>query len=414
MDADLAFHGGAPTRDRMLVFGAPLIGPEEIDEVVATLKSGWIGFGPKCQLFEERFATYTNSTHAVSTSSCTASLQIALRMCGIGPGDDVITTPMTFAATANVIELAGARPVLVDIERHTQNIDPRLVAHAVTDRVRACIPVHMCGRPCDMAAIRLISTARGIEVIEDAAHAIESQHTPYPGGSESRFKAFSFYATKNLTTGEGGMLTCRDEADADRARTLRLHGLTRHAWQRFSEAGWTPYDVLEPGYKYNMTDLQASLGLHQLARLEQSLEVRERHWAAYDRAFSSLDEVETPAPAEPGRRHSRHLYTLILRPDRLRRTRGAIISALRAEGVGTGVHFVPIHLHPYYAEKYGFVRGMFPNAEYIGDNTVSLPMSAALSDADVDDVVRAVHKVIASSRTVRVNIPFLPSPQLPA
>lgn len=410
---ELALHGGTPTRDSMLVFGAPLIGQQEIDEVVATLRSGWIGFGPKCQRFEQQFAAYAHGAHAVSMSSCTTALQVALAVSGIGAGDDVLTTPLTFAATANVVELAGARPVFVDVEPGTGNIDTRLAAQAMTDRVRAIVPVHLYGRLCDMAEVHRIADAYGATVVEDAAHAIESQHTTAPDARRSRFSAFSFYATKNLTTGEGGMLLCRDAADADHARRLRLHGLTQDAWQRYSAAGWRPYSVLEPGFKANMTDLQASLGLHQLARLEEALAVRERHWAAYDRAFADLDEVELPPPADPRHRHSRHLYTVVLRPDRLRESRETVISALRAEGVGTGVHFVPLHLHPYYAEKYGFRRGMFPHAEHIGDNTISLPMSAALSDADVADVVDAVRKVVRSYRALRVSVPDVPPQRLP-
>lgn len=414
MGADLALEGGAPVRETMLVFGAPLIGQEEIDEVVATLRSGWVGFGPKCLRFEREFAAYTHSEHAVSMSSCTAALQVALAISGVGRGDDVVTTPLTFAATANVIELAEARPVFVDVERETQNIDARLVEQVMTDRVRAVIPVHLYGRPCDMDAIHRIADRHDVTVVEDAAHAIESQHATSPGARWSRFSAFSFYATKNLTTGEGGMLTCPDPEDAERAGRLRLHGLTNDAWQRYASAGWTPHYVIEPGFKFNMTDVQASFGLHQLARLEQSLAVRERHWAAYDRAFSALDEVEIPAAPEPGRRHSRHLYTLLLHPERLRASRETVMDALRAEGVGTGVHFIPLHLHPYYAEKYGFQRGMFPNAEFVGDNTISLPMSAALSDADVEDIIASVRKVVIAYRTVRTAASWLPAPCLSA
>jgi dTDP-4-amino-4,6-dideoxygalactose transaminase len=400
-----ASHGGVPVREEPLVFGAPLIGQEEIDEIVDTLRSGWIGFGPKCQRFESEFADYINRPHAVSLSSCTAALQLALVISAVEPGDEVVTTPLTFAATANVIELVGARPVFVDVEPDTQNIDAAALKDALTPRTRAVIPVHMYGRLCRMEPILDLAEERDLSVIEDSAHAVESHRYRAAGARTARFAAFSFYATKNLTTGEGGMLACARPDDADRARSLRLHGLSRDAWQRYSAAGWVPYEVLEPGYKYNMTDLQASLGIHQLARLDAAFAVRERHWAAYDAAFAGLDEVETPAPADDGHRHSRHLYTLILRPELLDAPRATIMSALRAEGVGTGVHFHPLHLHPHYAQKYGYRRGMFPNAEAVGDNTISLPLSARLSDGDVADVITAVQKVIAAHRPVRVAAP---------
>jgi dTDP-4-amino-4,6-dideoxygalactose transaminase len=340
----------------------------------------------------------------VSVSSCTAALQLSLALSEVGVGDEVITTPLTFAATVNVIETAGATPVFVDVDRRTQNIDAGRVDQAVTGRTRAVIPVHMYGRPCDMDQIARTARRHGLTVIEDAAHAIESQHGEGLGSAVSRFATFSFYATKNVTTGEGGMLACALAEDADRARRLRLHGLTRNAWQRYTAAGWSPYSIIEPGYKANMTDLQASMGLHQLARIEKSLAVREQHWRTYDDAFAGMEEIETPAPPQDTRRHARHLYTLLLRPDLLTASRETILSALQAEGVGTGVHFYPVHLHPYYAEKYGFRYGMFPNAEYVGDNTISLPLSARLSEADVADVIRAVKKVISEFRKVRVNV----------
>jgi dTDP-4-amino-4,6-dideoxygalactose transaminase len=401
-------NGGAPVRDDFLVFGAPLIGEAEIDEVVATLRSGWIGFGPKCQRFEAEFARYVNRDHAVSLSSCTAALQLALVLSEVGTGDEIITTPLTFAATVNVIELAGATPVFVDVERHTQNMDAGRIDEAVTARTRAVIPVHLYGRPCDMGQIAKTARRHDLTVIEDAAHAIESQRGEGLGSSVSRFATFSFYATKNITTGEGGMLACADAEDAERARLLRLHGLSRNAWQRYTAAGWSPYSIVEPGFKANMTDLQASIGLHQLARIEASLAVRERHWRAYDDAFAGMEEIEIPAPAQHARRHARHLYTLLLRPNLLTASRETVLSALQAEGVGTGVHFYPVHLHPYYADKYGFRHGMFPNAEYVGDNTISLPLSARLSDADVADVIRAVKKVISEFRKVQVSVAPLP------
>jgi dTDP-4-amino-4,6-dideoxygalactose transaminase len=390
----LASEGGRPVRPDFLVFGRPAIGEEEIAEVVDTLRSGWIGFGPKCLRFEQEFAGYVQAEHALSVNSATAALHLALLAAGVGPGDEVITTPLTFVATANVITHVGAIPVFVDVDPGTQNIDPALVERAVTRRTRAVMPVHMTGWPCDMAAIGQIAERHGLTVIEDAAHAAETWYRGSKVGSISRFTAFSFYATKNLTTGEGGMLTTDDGSVIDRLRTLRLHGLDKDAWKRYSPGGFMPYQALEPGYKYNMTDIQASLGLHQLARLERSLEVRERIWAMYDAAFADVPGVRVGRlPRSMGTRHARHLYTLELDLDRLECDRGRFMSALSAENIGTGIHFVPVHLHQYYRDTYGTRRGDFPHAERIGDRTLSLPLSAAMSEDDARDVIAAVTKV---------------------
>jgi len=389
-----ALAGGPPVRESFLVFGAPLIGEEEIAEVTDTLRSGWIGFGPKSLKFEEQFGDYVRAKQAVSVGSCTAGLHLALIAGGVGPGDEVITTPLTFAATANVIEHVGARPIFVDVERDTQNIDPTLIEAAITPRTRAIVPVHMAGRACDMDAIGDIAERRGLVVIEDAAHAVEAWWRDRKIGSISPFTVFSFYATKNLTTAEGGMLTTDDPALAERLRLIRLHGISQDAWKRYSASGFVPYETIEPGYKYNLTDLQASLGLHQLARIEENLTVREHHWATYDRAFAELEAVETPAPIQHVGRHARHLYTILLRPDQLGIGREQFLEALRAENIGSGIHFTAVHLHAYYRHKYDHRPGDFPNAEEIGSRTVSLPLSAKLTDADVDDVATAVRKIV--------------------
>jgi dTDP-4-amino-4,6-dideoxygalactose transaminase len=390
-----AAAGGAPVRDQFLTFGAPLIGEEEIAEVVDTLRSGWIGFGPKCLRLESDFGRYVGSPHAISLGSCTAGLHLALLAAGVGRGDEVITSPLTFVATANVIEHVEARPVFVDVQRDTQNINPDLIERAITPRTRAIMPVHMGGRPCDMDAITAIAERHGLTVIEDAAHAIEAAWNGQKIGTISRFTVFSFYATKNLTTAEGGMLTTNDSDAAQRIRVARLHGLTKDAWRRYSAAAYTPYDTLEPGYKYNLTDLQASLGLHQLARIEDNLLVRERVWQMYDEAFEDVAQLEIPAPTRPPERHARHLYTLLLKPESITINRQEFINALAAENIGTGVHFVPVHQHHYYRKKYGYQPGSFPHAEEIGERTVSLPQSAKLSDHDVEDVIAAVTKVAA-------------------
>ncbi len=391
----------APTlrlRKDFLVFGAPLIGDEEIAEVVETLRSGWIGFGPKCLRFEANFARYVGAPHAISLGSCTAGLHLALIASGVGSGDEVITTPLTFPATANVVEHVGATPVFVDVDRTTQNIDPERIEAAITKRTRALMVVHMAGRPCDMDALGRIADRHGLTVIEDAAHAVEAAWRGKKIGSISRFTVFSFYATKNLTTAEGGMVTTADETAAEQLRLLRLHGISRDAWKRYSAEGITTYDTLAAGYKYNLTDLQASLGLHQLARIEENLVIRERHWQAYDDAFAGIDALEIPTAPTPQERHARHLYTLLIRPERLTIEREKFREELRARNIGTGVHFTPVHLHTYYRQKYGYAVGSFPNAEAIGSRTISLPLSPKLTDEDAADVVAAVRDVVSTFR----------------
>lgn len=388
-----AVAGGHPVRDEFLIFGSPLIGEEEIQEVVDTLRSGWIGFGPKCLRFEELFGDYVQARHAISLGSCTAGLHLALIAAGVASGDEVITTPLTFASTVNVIEHVGGQVVFADVDRQTQNIDPERVEAAITPRTKAIMPVHMAGRPCDMDAISAIAKRRGLIVIEDAAHAVEASWRDQKIGGISDFTAFSFYATKNLTTAEGGMLTTNNDEMAERLRVLRLHGISKDAWKRYSDEGFSPYETVEPGYKYNLTDIQASLGLHQLARIEDNLRVRERYWQVYDEAFADVPGIETPEPARPKERHARHLYTILIRPDLLTIDRDQFISALKEEGIGAGIHFTPIHLHAYYRHRYDFHRGMFPNAEEIGERTISLPFSAKLTDQDVQDVISAVRRI---------------------
>lgn len=391
----LAIDGGRPVRDQFLVFGSPAIGEEEIEEVVKTIKSGWLGTGPKVQRFEEEFRKYVGAKYAVALNSCTAGLHLALEVLGVGPGDEVITTPMTFAATANVIVHRRARPVFVDVERETMNIDPRLIEAAITPRTKAIIPVHLAGRPCKMDQIMAIARRHGLHVIEDAAHAIEAWYGDQKVGSIGDITAFSFYVTKNVVAGEGGMVTTNKAEWAEEIRIKSLHGISKDAWKRYLSAGFQPYETLYPGYKYNMTDIQASLGIHQLARVEQNLKIREKIWQRYNEAFADIPEIITPLEEE-GIRHARHLYTILLRVEELKIDRNQFIEALKAENIGTGIHYVALHLHKYYRETFGYKRGDFPNAEYISDRTVSLPLSAKLTEADVDDVIRAVRKVIAA------------------
>jgi dTDP-4-amino-4,6-dideoxygalactose transaminase len=395
-----------PVRDHFLVFGAPDIQEEEIQEVVDTLRSGWIGTGPKCQKFEEMFREYIGCEHAVALNSCTAGLELALEVLDIGPGDDVITTPLTFCATANAIVHRGARPVFVDVDLATANIDPEQVRRAVTPRTKVIMPVHLYGRPCPIDSLMDIARENGLYVIEDAAHAIEARYRGRKIGAIGDFTAFSFYVTKNLTTAEGGMLATGNPVWAEKVRTRRLHGLSCDAWKRYSADGFQPYDVVDAGYKYNMTDIQAALGLHQFARLEKNLEIREDYWQIYNAAFAGMEEITTPTvlSEEPGggeTRHARHLYTILLNLEQLDITRWDFINAMKAENVGTGIHYLALHTHSFYQRHFAYRRGDFPNAEYIADRTVSLPLSPGMSEQDVQDVIRAVKKVIGNGKTTK-------------
>ncbi|MBV9773749.1 MAG: DegT/DnrJ/EryC1/StrS family aminotransferase [Gemmatimonadetes bacterium] len=378
-----------PGGDRYLVFGAPTIGDEEIAEVVDSLRSGWIGTGPKVARFEELLREYTGAEHAVAVHSCTAALHLSMVAAGLGPGDEVITTPMTFVATVNAIVHVGATPVLVDCDRDTQLVTPERIEAAVTPRTRAVIPVHLAGRICDLEAIHDIARRHGLLVIEDAAHALEGAYRGRKVGTVSQLTCFSFYVTKNLTTGEGGLVTTSDPDLAGRIRTYALHGLSRDAWKRFSDAGYRHYQVHYPGFKYNMMDLQAAIGIHQVPHLAEWLARRERIWARYDEAFADLP-VGTPAPAGPDTVHARHLYTLMVDEARCGVSRDEFMARLHERGIGTGVHYQGVHLHPYYRDAFGWRPEDFPNTTWIGERTLSLPLSGALGDDDVERVVDAV------------------------
>jgi dTDP-4-amino-4,6-dideoxygalactose transaminase len=387
-------------RAEFLIFGSPRIEEEEIAEVVATLRSGWIGLGPRTLQFERDFAAYTGARHAIGVNSCTAALHLALIAAGVGPGDEVITTPLTFAATANVIIHQGATPVFADVDRRTQNLDPARVAEKITPRTKAIVPVHMLGRPAELDPLLALARAHDLTIVEDAAHAVETVYRGRHVGTIGHFTAFSFYANKNVTTAEGGMLTTADDAAAERLRALRNHGISKDAWKRYSSDGFSPYETIEPGFKYNMLDLTAALGLHQLRRVEENLRRRERHVALYNEAFAELPGLGIPAlePLGPGDRHAWHLYPVLLDLDALDLDRHGFIEALKARNIGTGIHYTALHLHKYYRERFGFRRGDYPAAEHISDRTVSLPLSPALTEADVEDVIAAVTEVVAAHR----------------
>jgi dTDP-4-amino-4,6-dideoxygalactose transaminase len=388
---------GKPVRKEFLPPFSPYLGEDEWNEVLDTLQSGWITMGPKTERFEEVFADYVGSQHAIAVSSCTAGLHLALVAGDVGPGDEVITTPLTFCSTANVIVHQGAVPVLADVRPDTLNIDPVEIERKITPRTRAVIPVHLAGHPCQMDEIRAIAEQHALLVVEDAAHATGAKYRGTMIGSIGDATVFSFYAIKSLTTGEGGMITTEDDRLAERMRIARLHGISTDAWKRYSAQGSWYYEVLLPGYKYNMTDIQASLGIHQLAKQEEFLEVRHRYADMYTDAFKHLPEITTPV-VENHVRHAWHLYIIRLDLERLMIDRGQFIEALRRENIGTSVHFIPLHLHPYYRERYGFKKGDFPVAEALYEGIVTLPLYPKMSPEDVEDVIETVSKVVTESR----------------
>lgn len=376
-------------RERFLVFGAPLIGDAEIDEVVDSLRSGWLGTGPKVARFERAFAVYKGVEQAVAVNSCTAALHLSLLAADLGPGDEVITTPLTFCATVNAILHAGATPVLADVDPITFNIDPAEVAARITPRTRAILPVHFAGRPCAMDPLMALAEQHGLRMIEDCAHAIESAYHGQPTGTFGDFGCFSFYVTKNVVTGEGGMILARRPEDAARLKTLALHGMSHDAWRRFSDSGYRHYQVVECGFKYNMMDLQAAIGLHQLAQVEASWLRRRAIWDRYQEAFADLPVIP-PADPEPDTRHAHHLYTLLIDATRCGCDRDAFLDYMTAQRIGVGVHYLSLPEHPYYQQRLSWRPEDTPQAWRIGQQTVSLPLSPALSDVDVDDVIAAV------------------------
>jgi len=380
-------------RENFLVFGSPLIGEAEIAEVVDSLRSGWVGTGPKVQRFERMLSEYLEGPECRCLSSCTAGLILSLRVLGIGPGDEVLVPSMTFVASANAVEHAGATPVLVDSEPGTGLIDLDQAQAAITPRTRAIMPVHLAGRPVDMDRLSRLRDEHGLHVIEDAAHALGARWRGRKIGAFGNLTAFSFYVTKNVTTIEGGALATDDPEVAARVERLALHGLSLGAWQRFSDAGFKHYEVVDPGFKYNMTDVQAALGLHQLPRLDEWIERRAQLWARYDALLADLP-VDTPPPPDPETTHARHLYQVTISPD-APLARDQLLAGLTARRIGTGVHYRAVHLHPYYRDRYGLEPERFPVANAISERTLSLPLSPKVSEADQDDVVQAMNELLS-------------------
>ena len=378
-------------------FHRPSIGEDEIAAVTDVLRSGWLTMGPKTREFEQAFAGYIGCRHAVAVNSCTAALHLALDAIGLRPGDEVIVPVNTFTATAAVVAHMGGRVVFADTLADGFTIDPADAAARVSPRTRAIIPVHVAGEPCRMDDLRQLAEKDELAVIEDAAHALPAEYHGRKIGSISPLTAFSFYATKTLTTGEGGMLTTDNETFARRAEMMRLHGISHDAWKRYTREGSWYYEVQEAGFKYNMTDVQAALGLCQLKAVERLRDVREAYVARYRELLAGLEEIELPVPGN-GVRHAWHLFIIRLRLEQLAIDRNRFIEELAAAGIGTSVHFIPLHLQPYYARTYGCRRGDFPNAERTYERSISLPIYPAMQPADVDRVAGAVHRIVEQNR----------------
>jgi dTDP-4-amino-4,6-dideoxygalactose transaminase len=380
-------------RDDFLVFGSPAIGDDEIAEVVESLRSGWIGTGPKVQRFERMLEEYVGVSHVRCVSSCTAALILGMKALGIGRGDEVIVPSMTFVASANAVEHTGATPVLVDSEPGTGLIDLDAAEAAIGPRTKAIMPVHLAGRPVDMERVNALRDKHGIAVIEDAAHALGAQWRGRGIGSHGNLTAYSFYVTKNLTTIEGGALATDDPFIAAEVERLALHGLSLGAWQRFSDKGYRHYEVVQPGFKYNMTDIQAALGIHQLPRLDGWIDRRAELAANYDRLLADLP-VELPPPAAPHTRHAWHLYTVLVDPDAAI-GRDAMLEEFTRNRIGVGVHYRAVHLHPYYRESYGIAADDLPVANQISERTVSIPLSPKVTEEDQEDVAGVLRQALA-------------------
>jgi dTDP-4-amino-4,6-dideoxygalactose transaminase len=391
----MTITGSPPLEPSFIVFGSPLIEQAEIDEVVACMESAWLGTGPRVARFERDFAAYQGlqPMQVAAVNSCTAALHVSMVAAGLEPGSEVITTPMTFCASVNAIIHAGLTPVLADVDAATQCIDAAAIEAAITPRTRAILPVHFAGRACNMDAIMAIANKHDLLVIEDCAHAIETTYRGRKAGTFGDFGCFSFYATKNVATGEGGMIVGRDEALIARAKVLALHGMSKDAWHRFGDKGYKHYQVVEAGFKYNMMDLQAAIGIHQLARVERNWLRREKIWNRYMDAFADLP-IGLPAPPATDTRHAYHLFTVMLDEADCGISRDVFLDAMSAQRIGTGVHYQSVPEHPYYQQRFGWHPENWPKAMLLGRQTVSLPLSPKLSDADAERVIDAVRAIV--------------------
>ena len=385
-------------RDTFLPFARPAIGEEEIAELVDTLRSGWITTGPKVERFTDAFRDYVGGRFAVPVSSATAGLHVALLAFGVGPGDEVVTTPMTFVATLNTIVHCGARPVLVDVDAATLNLRVEEIESKLTPRTRAILPVHFVGQPADLDAILELAAARGLAVLEDAAHAVGAEYKGRRIGSFPTTSVFSFHPNKNMTTGEGGMIVTEDESVFEKASLLKFHGMDREAWKRFAKSGSPRYDVAVPGFKYNMMDIQAALGIHQLKRLEGFLRERERLARRYDEKLAGRAGLLLPQRVAYPVRHAWHLYTPLLDLERVTIDRDRFLEELKRRNIGTGVHYTAAHEFSYYASEFGWRPEDFPEAHFVSERIFSLPLFPGLTEADQDDVIAEVTEVLEEFR----------------
>ena len=390
-------------RESFLVFSQPLIEQEEMDEVLDSLKKAWIGTGPKVQQFEKDFAEYIGLPHAAALNSCTAALHLGCLALNLGPGDEVITTAMTFCASVNAIIHTGATPVLADINPETLNIDPESIEACISPRTKALMPVHFAGRCCDMQPIMDIARRHKLRVIEDCAHAIETSYDGKHAGTFGDIGCYSFYATKNIVTGEGGMALSQDEELIQRIRVMGLHGMSADAWARFSDAGYKHYQVVDHGFKYNMTDMQAALGIHQLPRVGRYAKRRKDLWQRYMQGLQPLP-LGLPASTQPGPHnevHAYHLFTIRVDEQKTGISRDAVLSALHARKIGCGVHYLSVPEHPYYQDRFGWKPQDTPQAMRYGRETISLPLSPKLGDQDIDDVIEALSDILHAAKGTR-------------
>jgi len=386
-----------PTNSKFIPFHIPAIGEDEIRSVVETLESGWLTTGRKVKSFEDDFARYVGSKHAVAVNSGTAALHLALDAIGIREGDEVIVPAMTFAATAEVVLYFKAQPILVDCQRDTLNLDPTQIDAAITSKTKAIIPVHFGGQPCEMDQILDIAKKHNLRVIEDAAHALPAIHNGHKVGGIGDITCFSFYATKTITTGEGGMATTENSEWAERMRMMSLHGISHDAWKRYTKEGSWYYEILYPGFKYNLTDIAAAIGIEQLKKCNEFWEGRQRIAMNYAKAFADLQEIQLPS-CRNGVQHAWHLFVIQLNLERLRINRNQFIEALREKEIGTSVHFIPLHLHPYYRDKFGYKPEDFPNASEAFERIVSLPIYPKMNEGNVRDVIVAMRQLMQEYR----------------
>ena len=381
----------------LLPFHQASIGEEEVKEIIQTLNSGWLTTGQKTRLFEKTFADYIGCKHAIGLNSCTAGLHLSLVVSGVSSGDEVITSPITFPATTNVIVHQNAKPVFVDVEPETLNINCSEIESKINNSTKAILPVHFAGHSCDMDTIISLAQKHNLTVIEDAAHALESKYHGNKIGAIGNFTAFSFYATKNITTGEGGMLTTNDDNYADKLRILSLHGISKNAWKRYGKEGFQHWELLMPGYKYNMFDVQASLGIHQIKKVESFLNRRVQIVKKYNDAFEKTEEIQLLKP-ESNIKHAHHLYVIVIKTENLKVSRDEVLNEIQKRGIGVAVHFRSLHLQPFFKQHFNYKKGMFPQAEYLSDRVISLPLYPKMTDEDVSRVIETVLGVLHSFR----------------